>query len=65
MSHLDTDKAVEAIAAAYLEEERDALAALEAVVRDALADLTERERRIGEAARFVSRGYIRGREIER
>ncbi|CAH1670469.1 hypothetical protein [Chelatococcus asaccharovorans] len=56
MSHLDTDKAVEAIAAAYLEEKRDALAALEAVVRDALADLTERERRIGEAGRLVSRG---------
>lgn len=31
--------------------------------RDSLADLTERERRIGEAARLVSRGYVRGREI--
>ncbi|MBS7699135.1 MULTISPECIES: hypothetical protein [unclassified Chelatococcus] len=64
MSHLDTDKAVEAIAAAYLAEERDALAALEAAVRDALADLAERERRIAEAGRLVSRGYVRGRELE-
>ena len=61
MSHLDTDKTVDAIAAAYSAEERDALAALQAAIRDALADLTERERRVAEAGRLVSRGYVRGR----
>jgi hypothetical protein len=52
----------EAIAAAYLREARgDPERALRAAIADALADLTEWERRTRRAERLVSRGFARGR----
>ncbi|GEP09785.1 hypothetical protein [Methylobacterium gnaphalii] len=38
--------------------------ALRLVVRDALADLCEVERRLNRKSRFVSRGYTRGSSAE-
>ena len=52
---------VDEIVAAYLKAEGDALAALNAAIRDALADLTEKEQRLAKADRLISRGYVRGR----
>lgn len=52
---------VDEIVAAYLKAEGDALAALNAAIRDALADLTEKEQRLAKAERLISRGYVRGR----
>jgi hypothetical protein len=52
---------VDEIVAAYLKAEGDALAALNAAIRDALADLTEKEQRLARADRLISRGYVRGR----
>ncbi|MBS7703420.1 hypothetical protein [Chelatococcus asaccharovorans] len=52
---------VDEIVAAYLKAEGDALAALNAAIRDALADLAEKERRLAKAERLISRGYVRGR----
>ncbi len=53
---------VEAIAAAYVHEAGgDPKEALRAAIADALADLTEWERRTRRAERLVSRGYARGR----
>ncbi|WP_306461770.1 hypothetical protein [Salinarimonas soli] len=52
---------VEAIAAAYVQESGgDPEEALRAAIADALADLTEWERRTRRAERLVSRGYARG-----
>ena len=51
---------VEAIASAYLiEAGGDLAAALRRAIADALADLTEMERRTQQAERLVSRGYLR------
>lgn len=52
---LQTDHPVEEIAAAYLGSERSALAALNAAVRDALADLAEREHRLEQVSRLISK----------
>ncbi|WP_349629401.1 hypothetical protein [Chelatococcus sp. YT9] len=52
---------VDEIVAAYLKAEGDAMAALNAAIRDALADLTEKEQRLAKAERLISRGYVRGR----
>ncbi|MDR7036572.1 hypothetical protein J2X36_001313 [Methylobacterium sp. BE186] len=52
---------VEAIAAAYLAAARgDAEAAMLAIIRDALTDLCEAERRTLRRDRLISRGYVRG-----
>jgi hypothetical protein len=52
---------VEAIAAAYLDAaEGDAEAAMLAIIRDALTDLCEAERRTLRRDRLISRGYVRG-----
>ncbi|WP_336485600.1 hypothetical protein [Methylobacterium nigriterrae] len=52
---------VEAIAAAYLEAAQgDASAAIRAIIRDALTDLCEAERRTLRRDRLISRGYVRG-----
>ena len=52
---------VELIAAAYLEAAgNDALAAIRAVISDALVDLCEAERRTLRRDRLISRGYVRG-----
>ncbi len=52
---------VERVEAAYLETcAGDPQAALRAVIADALADLCERERRLTEACRVISRGCVRG-----
>jgi hypothetical protein len=56
-----TNEAVDAVVRAYMEAEGDPLAALRAAVRDAVADLAEKERRLAEAERLVSRGFVRGR----
>lgn len=51
----------EAIALAYHRSARgDAWAALVRAVEDALADLTEAERRVMQRDRPISRGYVRG-----
>ena len=56
-----TPSPVEAIAAAYVHEAGgDPEEALRAAIADALADLTEWERRTRRAERLVSRGYARG-----
>lgn len=53
---------VEAIAEAYVREaDGDPERALRAAIADALADLTEWERRTRRAERLVSRGFARGR----
>ncbi|CAH1673251.1 MAG: hypothetical protein KF735_20160 [Chelatococcus sp.] len=52
---------VDEIVAAYLKAEGNAMAALNAAIRDALADLTEKEQRLAKAERLISRGYVRGR----
>ena len=53
---------VEEIAASYIQAaEGDANRALKQAISDALADLTEAERRTHRAERLVSRGYARGR----
>ena len=52
---------IEAIARAYVTEAHgDASAALRLAVADALATLTELERRTRRAERLVSRGFVRG-----
>ena len=52
---------IEGLAEAYLARAGgDARKALNAALADALADLTEMERRAGLAVRLVSRGYTRG-----
>ncbi|MFC7399619.1 hypothetical protein ACFQU1_20620 [Chelatococcus sp. GCM10030263] len=56
-----SDSAIDDVVQAYLQAEGDALAALRAAVRDAIADLTDRELRLAAAERLVSRGYVRGR----
>ncbi len=57
-----TTSPVEAIAEAYVREARgDPERALRAAIADALADLTEWERRTRRAERLVSRGFARGR----
>ncbi|GJE31949.1 hypothetical protein [Methylobacterium oxalidis] len=51
---------VEAIAAAYLDAAQgDAEAAMRAIIRDALTDLCEAERRTLRRDRLISRGYVR------
>ncbi len=53
---------VETIAEAYVREaDGDSERALRAAIADALADLTEWERRTRRAERLVSRGFARGR----
>jgi hypothetical protein len=57
-----TPSPVDAIVAAYVHEAGgDPEEALRAAIADALADLTEWERRTRRAERLVSRGYARGR----
>ncbi|HEX2556381.1 MAG TPA: hypothetical protein VHL98_22000 [Microvirga sp.] len=52
---------VETIIAAYVEAaDGDRDEALRRAVSDALADLTEAERRVKRAERMISRGYARG-----
>ncbi len=52
---------VEAIATSYVQAAKgDADRALRMAISDALADLTEAERRTHRAERLVSRGYARG-----
>ncbi len=53
---------VETIVRAYVEEAGgDAETALRQAICDALADLTEAERRLHRTERLLSRGYVRGR----
>ena len=53
---------VDAIARAYVEQAGgDHERALKEAIADALADLTEVERRSVRAERLVSKGYVRGR----
>jgi hypothetical protein len=55
---------VDAIAQAYVEQAGgDHERALKAAIADALADLTEVERRSVRAERLVSKGYVRGRLV--
>ena len=56
---------IKAIVSAYVEAaEGDRDQALRRVVSDALADLTEAERRAVNAERLVSKGYVRGGVVE-
>jgi len=61
MTSESTKDAVETVVRAYLEAEGEPLAALRAAVRDALADIEDKERRLAAADRLISRGYVRGR----
>jgi hypothetical protein len=52
---------VEAIAAAYLTlASGDPALALRCAITDALADLSEAERRTRQRSRLISKGYVRG-----
>ena len=57
---------VESIAVAYLDAAKgDAALAIRNIIRDALTDLCEAERRSLRRDRLISHGYVRGRLAER